>query len=68
MRRSGYQKSWKHGLAGWYFGRSIRNAKKKGRAEERKRIIALLDEAFIYEEPVVIERARLIALIKGESK
>jgi hypothetical protein len=36
------------------------------RQEERERIIKLLDETLVYGEPVVIERDRLIALIKGE--
>lgn len=40
----------------------------KARKAERERIIALLDESFIYDEPVVVERQRLIALIKGESE
>jgi len=42
----------------------------KGVQAERERIIRLLDEAFIYDEPVIIQRDRLIALIKnsGESK
>ncbi len=33
-----------------------------------QRIIKLLDEAFIYGTPVVIQREQLIALIKGENK
>ena len=36
----------------------------KGVQREQERIIALLDESLIYDEPVVIERERLIALIK----
>jgi len=39
-----------------------------GRKNERERIIKLLDKALVYDEPVVIERDRLIALIKGENK
>lgn len=39
-----------------------------GRDYERERIIKLLDESFVYDEPVVIQRDRLIALIKGENK
>jgi hypothetical protein len=35
---------------------------------EQQRIIKLLDEAFIYDTPVVIQREQLIALIKGENK
>lgn len=38
------------------------------REQERERIIELLDESFIYDEPVVIERDRLVALIKGENE
>jgi hypothetical protein len=33
-----------------------------------QRIIELLDEAFIYGTPVVIQREQLIALIKGDNK
>ena len=39
-----------------------------GITTERERIIKLLDKALVYDEPVVIERDRLIALIKGENK
>lgn len=46
----------------------IKSATEDGRRAERARIIALLNEAFIYDEPVVIERDRLVALIEGESK
>ena len=38
------------------------------RIQERERVIALLDKSLIYDEPVVIERDRLISLIKGESE
>ena len=41
---------------------------RNGVREEQERIIKLLDETFIYDEPVVIERERLIALIRGENK
>jgi hypothetical protein len=42
-------------------------ARVEGAVDERKRIIKLLDEAFIYGTPVVIQREQLIALIKGEN-
>jgi hypothetical protein len=45
----------------------IQSAVQEARESERVRIVALLDEAFIYNEPVVIERDRLITLIKGEN-
>jgi hypothetical protein len=45
----------------------IQSAVEQGRESERARIVALLEEALIYDEPVVIERDRLIALIKGEN-
>ena len=45
-----------------------KKAWERGVEFERERIIKLLDEALIYDEPVVIERDRLIALIKGENK
>jgi hypothetical protein len=46
----------------------LKSAVEEGREFERARIVALLEEADIYERPVVIERGRLIKLIKGESK
>jgi hypothetical protein len=42
--------------------------KKAATLAEQERIIKLLDEAFIYGTPVVIQREQLIALIKGENK
>lgn len=39
-----------------------------GRDFERERIIKLLEESLIYDEPVVIQRNQLIELIKGESQ
>lgn len=39
-----------------------------GKSEERERVIKLLDESLAYDEPVIIERDRLIALIKGDNK
>ena len=38
-----------------------------GRSAERKRIIALLEGADIYERPVVLDRDQLISLIEGEN-
>ena len=35
---------------------------------ERERIIKLLEEALVFDEPVIIQRDRLIALIEGENK
>jgi hypothetical protein len=40
-------------------------AKVIAKAEER--IIKLLEEALVFDEPVIIQRDRLIALIKGEN-
>lgn len=40
----------------------------EGKMNERERIIALLDKVCIYDEPVVIERDQLMAVIKGENK
>ena len=34
---------------------------------ERARIIALLDKTLIYDEPAVLDRDRLIALIEAEN-
>ena len=39
-----------------------------GKSEERERVIKLLDESLAYDEPDIIERDRLIALIKGDNK
>ncbi len=36
--------------------------------QEQDRIIKLLEESLIYDEPVVIQRNQLIELIKGENK
>ena len=44
------------------------NTQSEATLRERERIIKLLDEAFIYDTPVVIQREQLIALIKGENK
>jgi hypothetical protein len=41
---------------------------KEIRQDEQEEIIKLLDKALVYDEPVVIQRERLIALIKGETK
>jgi hypothetical protein len=46
----------------------LKDYKRQAAQEERERIIKLLDKALVYDEPVVIERDRLIALIKGENK
>jgi hypothetical protein len=43
-----------------------REVKAAATLAEQERIIKLLDEAFIYGTPVVIQREQLIALIKGE--
>ena len=44
------------------------NTQSEATLRERERIIKLLDEAFIYDTPVVIQREQLIALIKGENQ
>jgi hypothetical protein len=45
-----------------------REVKAAATLAERERIIKLLDEAFIYGTPVVIQREQLIALINGDNK
>ena len=39
-----------------------------GITTEHDQLIELLDKALVYDEPVIIQRDRLIALIKGENK
>ncbi len=39
-----------------------------GKKAEQERIIKLLDESLIYDEPVVIQRDQLIELIKEKNK
>jgi hypothetical protein len=48
--------------------KSSREVREAAILAERERIIKLLDEAFIYGTPVVIQREQLIALIKGDNK
>jgi hypothetical protein len=43
----------------------VREVEERGAKRERERIIALLDKTLIYDEPAVMDRDRLIALIKG---
>ena len=47
--------------------KSSREVREAATLAERERIIKLLDEAFIYDTPVVIQREQLIALIKGDN-
>jgi hypothetical protein len=48
--------------------KSSREVREAATLDEQERIIKLLDKAFIYGTPVVIQREQLIALIKGENK
>jgi hypothetical protein len=48
--------------------KSSREVREAATLAERERIIKLLDEAFIYGTPVVIQREQLIALINGDNK
>ena len=40
--------------------------RRQGRNQEQNRIIKLLEKELVFHEPVVINRHKLIALIKGE--
>jgi hypothetical protein len=46
----------------------IQSAVQEARESERARIIGLLEKADIYERPVVLDRDKLMALIKGDKE
>ena len=46
----------------------LKSAVQEGRESERARIIGLLEKADIYERPVVLDRDKLMALIKGDKE
>jgi len=46
----------------------LESAVQEGRESERARIIGLLEKADIYERPVVLDRDKLMALIKGDKE
>jgi hypothetical protein len=46
----------------------LKSAVQEGRESERARIIELLEKADIYERPVVLDRDKLMALIKGDKE
>lgn len=50
------------------FSKAEKDLIRLGKKRESERIIKLLDESLVYDEPVVIERDSLIKLIKGENK
>ena len=46
----------------------LKSAVQEGRESERARIIELLEKADIYERPVVLDRDKLMALLKGDKE
>jgi hypothetical protein len=50
------------------YANGVAQGEDTGAAVELDRLIGLLDEALIYDEPVVIERDRLIALLIWENE
>jgi len=57
-----------HDSRQWEQIRAFEHGQQMGIEREQERIIKLLEESLIYDEPVVIQRDQLIELIKGENK
>jgi len=57
-----------HDSREWEQIRAFEHGQQMGIEREQERIIKLLEESLIYDEPVVIQRDQLIELIKGENK